>query len=469
MNKRIVFIAVMAAALAGMGIALFFLGKKPEIASNAGQPGEEYVYSAGSLASVTVRNGRSEYTLKNADKPAIDGFEDIAMDAYSLRRVLNLSSRLVSRGLVTEEAADLAVFGLDPPLAECTLLSAGGAAAVLLIGSQAPDGGSSYVKIAESPGIYLAASYDTGVFLKGPLDFADTGITPPAAETRAGELPFEKIVLGGQVRRGEEITIVNTGGSGAVFSGGPYRITSPVDAALSMDKGFPPLEALFGLSADRVAATIAGKGDLGPYGLADPWSTVTVSGTAADSSTAFSLRASKPDSAGMAYIFREGSPLIYEAAASKLPWLAISWFDMMEKLIILPFIDSIASVELKTPERSVSFFLSGEGDDLRVKAGAADIDVKIFRSYYQTLIGAMYDEYSGASAASLPPPFLDITYRYRDSGRSADTVSFHHASSRRVLTSLNRGKPYFTLLAYTDKVLADLDLVLAGERVRPYL
>jgi hypothetical protein len=246
-----------------------------------------------------------------------------------------------------------------------------------------------------------------------------------------------------------------------------------VDAKVSADKGIPPLEALFGLSADRIAARIAHNGELARYGLAEPWSTAEVTGKPGGSADKgpgnFSLRVSKPGSTGMVYIRREGSPLIYEAAAAKLPWLELSWFDLMEKMIILPFIDNIASVEIKTPERSVSFSLAGEGDDLQVKAGGADIEVKNFRSYYQTLIGAMYDEYSDASAAALPPPFLSIIYHYRDSGKSADTVSFHHASSRRVLTSLNRGKPHFTLSAYTDKVLADLDMVLAGQRVRSYL
>jgi hypothetical protein len=160
---------------------------------------------------------------------------------------------------------------------------------------------------------------------------------------------------------------------------------------------------------------------------------------------------------------------VYEAAVSRLPWLELSWFDLMEKIIILPYIDSVSRVEIRTPERNVVFSLSGGGDELQVKAGAIDINVKNFRTYYQTLIGAAYNEYSDASAASLPPPFLEITYRYRDSGKSADTVSFHRVSSRRVLTSLNRGRPYFTHSAYTDQVLTDLDQVLAGQKVRSYL
>lgn len=121
-------------------------------------------------------------------------------------------------------------------------------------------------------------------------------------------------------------------------------------------------------------------------------------------------------------------------------------------------------MEVKTPERAVTFSLSGGGDDLQVRAD----DTAIFRTYYQTLLSAMYDEYTDAAPASLSAPFLEIVYRYRD-GRAADTVGFYRATSRRILISLNRGRPFYTFAAYAGKVIADLDLVLRGEKVRPYL
>jgi hypothetical protein len=60
----------------------------------------------------------------------------------------------------------------------------------------------------------------------------------------------------------------------------------------------------------------------------------------------------------------------------------------MERLIILPFIDTVASIDVKTPEKTVTFSLAGEGETLTVKAGSIDIDTAFFRSYYQTLISA---------------------------------------------------------------------------------
>jgi hypothetical protein len=165
---------------------------------------------------------------------------------------------------------------------------------------------------------------------------------------------------------------------------------------------------------------------------------------------------------------KEGLDLVYQAAASDLPWLSVSWFDLMEKLIVLPFIDSVAAVEVRTPEKTVEFSLAGEDDELKVRAGGIDIDTKVFRSYYQTLLTASYEDHTDISPSSLPPAFLEIVYRYR-SGKSPERVRFYSTSSRRVLVNLNGGRVYSTYSAYTDKVIADLDQVLAGQKVLPYL
>jgi hypothetical protein len=340
---------------------------------------------------------------------------------------------------------------------------------IILIGSDAPDGLNVYVKTAENPAVYLASFMDINPCLKDPLDFVDTGISPAAGQENRGT-PFEKITLGGAVRQGIPVTIArweepeNSAILGLITN--PYRITSPIDAGLNLDRGLQSLEGLFGIRASKVAARISGAAELGDFGLAEPWSTAAVSGIPGLED--FSLKVSAPDAAGNVFIQREGLPLIYLAPASGLPWLNLSWFDLMDKLIIVPFIDSVAEVAVKTPERTVTFSLSNEGDDLLVQAGDVTVDTAIFRTYYQTLLTAMYNEYADVSPSSLSAPFLEIEYRYRD-GRAADTVGFYRAASRRILTSLNRGRPFYTFSAYADKVIADLDLVLRGERVMSYL
>jgi hypothetical protein len=484
-NKKIIFIAFMVLILAALGLALFLLNREPPAAAPEVSAQVRYIFNAGEETgaaagrnpagdtggpaplSVTVQNDSGEYTLIPGAKPLVAGLEDVPLDPRSLNRIAGAAEKMVSRGIAAEDAADPAIFGLAPPRARITIRPRRGGEIVLLIGAGAPDGGSVYVKTEAAPAVHLASSGDIELMLRDPLDFADTLITAPAEQEKGAAL-FEQIILGGTVRGDAPVKIepretrAPAGLPG--MPANPWRISSPVDADLSLDRGLPPLESLFGLRAARVAARIKSGAEPGRFGLAEPWSTAAVSGGTGN----FVLMASAPDAAGNVYILKEGVPLIYQVPASTLPWLELSWFDLMDKLVIVPFIDRVSLVEVKTPERTLGFSLSGEGDALTVKAGDAPVDTAAFRAYYQILLTARYDEYSDVSPAALSAPFLEIVYHYRD-GRAADAVGFYRASSRRVLTSLNRGRPYYMFSAYADKVIADLDLVLKGEKVRTYL
>jgi hypothetical protein len=479
-KKRAVFLVLVLAA-SGVLAFLAFILLKPEEADAAAveTPPVEYILNLEGIKSVTVKNAEGEFTVfpgketedsgtaGNGAAPFIAGFEDCAMPAWDLGRMLEVPASLVSRGLVGEAPAERAPFGLDPPRAEVRIETESGEA-VLYIGNDAPDGSNVYTAKKGDSGVYLAESWNLGNYLKRALDFADLAVTPPPVDDGAGAFVCDSIRLGGLVRRGEEITVVKepieaTGQPGLMA--GPFRLTSPFGAQFSMDKGLPALQGIFGIRASRAVA----KGeDPASYGLAEPWSTVAVNGTLEKGMGGFAVRSSRPDASGNVYVMKEGSDVIFEAAASALPWLSVSWFDLMEKLIVLPYIDSVAAVEVRTPERAVEFALSGEKDDLKIRAGGVDLDVSVFRSYYQTLLTASYEERTDISPASLPSPFLEVVYRYREA-KDPERIRFYSTGSRRVLVNYNGGRVYSTYSAYTGKVIADLDQVLAGQKVLPYL
>jgi hypothetical protein len=275
--------------------------------------------------------------------------------------------------------------------------------------------------------------------------------------------------LGGAVRQGEEFTILEKENDAeSLFGKTALYISGPMDAKLNMDRGIEKLRSLFGLRASRIAGKINSDRDLAEWGLDKPWSTASVSGTMGQGLGGFALRASKPDASGTVYVQRDGTDLVYETDVSQLPWLESSWFDLMDRIAILPFIDSLSSVEVRTPGRTVSFSLSGEGDELKVDAQGQSVDTANFRVYYQTLLVAMYDEISGEKPVPGAKPALEIVYHYR-SEKPADTVSFYSTASRRVLTSLNGGRPFYTFAAYMEKVISDLEQILVGKRVSAYL
>ncbi|MDR1637065.1 MAG: DUF4340 domain-containing protein [Treponema sp.] len=476
MTKKLIFIGLMALLLASLGVVFVLLNReeaKPSFASSlppaeyvADLSGEEY----GGVASVTVRNAGGEFTVTDGDPPVLEDYNEYVTDNYPLSRIISVSQALYSREIVADNPENLAPFGLDTPLAEVRVRPVKGEDLTIYVGNTAPDGYSAYVRREGSPAVYLANSSDTENYLKKVVDFFDPEISSAGEQEEGGMPPFERIVLGGVVRNGQEAVVYKseeeTDSKRVVAN--PLRISSgSVDAGLNMDKGWNALSPLFGLTADRVAA-VAEERDLARYGLDKPYSTAAVSGTLGQGLGGFSLSVSRPDAAGNVYIRRAGSDLVYEAAASKLPWLELGWFDLMNRMILLPYIDSVAAVEVITPERTVTFTLSGEEDDLKVNADGRELDTSYFRTYYQTLLYASYDEYTTETIPSGAGPFLRIRYRYR-SGAPADTISFYATGSRRVLTSFNGAKPFYTHSVYTDRVLADLDSLLAGNKVMPYI
>jgi hypothetical protein len=241
-----------------------------------------------------------------------------------------------------------------------------------------------------------------------------------------------------------------------------------VNGSLNLDKGLPILKTIPGIQADAVIARVFGPEDLAPYGLDKPYSTAAVSGTLGQGLGGFALRASSPDGAGNVYIYREGTELVYQVAASKITWLAASWWDLMNKMIILPFIDEVAKVEVIGPQRRTAFDLSGKEDELKVESGGLTLNTDDFRKYYQTLLSAAYDEYAEVSVPAGAQPVLEIVYHYRN-GQASDRISFYAAGSRRVLTSLNGRRPFYTYSAYVDWVFNDLDQILQGKKVQSYL
>ncbi|MDR1025264.1 MAG: DUF4340 domain-containing protein [Treponema sp.] len=475
-KKKFIFIIVMVVLLAGLSLTLVLLRREEPAppAPMADLPPVEYIidYYAdefAGLASVYLKNEKGEFRIIAGTPPSIPGWESLISNTYPLTRIVDICRSLVSRGLVVEEGADLSIYGLDPSRAQVEIKTNSGEGTTLYIGNDAPDRSSTYVRLEGRPQVYQAGKWEIDSLLQGVFDFVDREVSPQLADDGYGGFAFSEITLGGTARPDGIVRIVyKDPGEATGRISNPYQIISPIEEPLNQDKGMTTLKTIPGIQADAVAGRILDPVDLVPYGLDRPYSTAAISGTLGQGLGGFSLRASRPDAFDNVYIFREGSELVYQVAASNIPWLSATWWDLMDKMLILPFIDDVARVELISPQRQTAFTLSGEGDELKVESQGAVLNTDDFRKYYQTLLSAVYDEYTEERIPPGASPVLEIVYRYRD-GRTPDRISFYAAGNRRVLSSLNGRRPFYTYSAYTDKVLIDLDQILAGKKVQSYL
>ncbi|MDR3147818.1 MAG: DUF4340 domain-containing protein [Treponema sp.] len=479
MLKKLIFIIVMVVLLAGLGITLVLLRRETPAATASSFPelapldylinyrDEEFA----GLASVTIHNEKGDFSVLPGDPPSIPGWESLIPSTYPLTRILDICAGLISQGLVVEDAEDLSIYGLDQGRAQVEIKTNSGDGTTLYVGNEAPDNNSVYVRLGESPQVYRAGKWEIDNLLQGIFDFMDKEVSPQLASDDSGSFDFSEIALGGTVRPDGPIRVVPVGeeeSSSKSRISSLYRIKSPVEMSLNLDRGLPILQAIPGLQADSVIARVYGPEDLARYGLDKPYSTAAISGTLGQGLGGFALRASAPDANGNVYIYREASELVYQVAASNLTWLSASWWDLMDKMIILPFIDQVARVEVISPQRQVAFHLSGEEDELKVESGGTVLNTDDFRKYYQTLLSAVYDEYGEERIPAGATPLLEIVYYYREN-LTPDRVSFYATNSRRVLTSLNGRRPFYTYSAYVEWVLNDLDKILRGNKVQSYL
>ncbi|MDR1654582.1 MAG: DUF4340 domain-containing protein [Treponema sp.] len=491
MIKKLIFIAAMILALGALALTLFILNKAPAPDTVVQTPVAERKYildfeSSGEegspLVSLRVENSAGGYTVladvqgpivlgeDSAPKPALSGWEEFTADTYLLNRTLNVSSRIEERGVAAETPENLGAFGLDKPRAAAHIRPVRGEEVTILVGNPAPDRINCYVMKQGDPAVYLAYGADMDLFVKSPLDFLDKTISPAAVQNEYQENLFAEVVLGGSVRQGEDLSVRRFEADPAEAETrvlpNTLRMLKPMQANLNMDKASKAFAGLFGLSATRIAGRIENPGDLANWGLDKPYSTAAVTGIEGEGN--FSLRVSAPTAEGNVYIQREGLKLVFEMPASSITWLTTTWFDIMDRIMVLPFIDHVAEVDVISREKTVTFRLSGEGDDLKVMAGDTEVNESYFRTYYQTLLLAMYDELSPEQEKPKTKPVLEIVYRYRD-GRPGDRVTFWETNSRRSLSCLNGGRLYYTMSVYIDKVLSDLEQVLKGEKTVSYI
>ncbi|MFV0401168.1 MAG: DUF4340 domain-containing protein [Oscillospiraceae bacterium] len=495
MKKKLILLGVAVLVVAGLVVALVLLNGQEPVAEESSQeytPVEvNYILggeNAPAATEVTIKNQYGEYTIY-----ALPGSSDTVSGSYAIKgmedyQVTSLSSLMTSakvssvKSVVTEKADDLGVFGLTNPQATVSIKYEDNTSATLLIGDAAPAGEGYYAKRGDSDTVYLLSpSTGAAKFLDDKLTLMDktlTGGTAGSDEEAASQ--FGRVELGGTVR-GEEPVIIEalpedevTSASGMVLTS--HRIVSPIRVNLAYQRGSDVLAKAFGLVADKVVDAGKTPENLAKYGLEEPYSTISIElvqqyqegETIKTMTIPYSLQVSAPQADGSVYLVTGSSELIYQIQASALPWLESTAFDLMDRMIVMPFIDKVASIKLEGEGVETSLFnLSGESSDLVVQINDSPVDTANFRAYYQTLIGTSYDSIPEEELPEDAREIFAITYNYREGG--ADVVKFYEGPSRKVYATLNDGDPYLVLTSYLDRIKEDLGKILAGEDVKSFL
>ncbi len=309
---------------------------------------------------------------------------------------------LYSEDVVEEKPEDLAVYGLETPLATARYILTDGATREFYLGNKTPAGNSYYLMAQDDPKVY-AVWMNHGNHFQYRLD-----------DIRVTDMPTVKIDEIKYIlisRRGEptvEIAEIEAIPEGDIqFSMSRYELTQPYEEPRGTDT--ENLQEFFGkISAVKIDEFVDDNpGDLSQYGLDPP----EITYIAEDSESRVHLLFGKKK--GDTVYFKEaGGQSVYTTRDYYTGFLSVNPFYLADKFAFLINIDYVESIRLQDPDRDYILRIDrkGEGDDAVVTYFFNDREVeeKPFKTIYQNILSIFVD--SAYNVRIEEKPEFQMTY-----------------------------------------------------------
>lgn len=486
MKKQVIILAVCLVVAAALGGALWFLmGYEPEGASSSSIAETDPSLrlnenSLNDLDFIRIENETGSYTIRylGDSQYTIDELADAPLLSSSISSAASPAVALTALSVVSEAPESLAPFGLDKPRARFSAHYTTGNELTIELGNDAPGDNGIYGKLAGSDTVYLLSSYTFSRTLQDKFEFADKTVTAGPVDSSGQSAIPERVALGGSLREEELVIERNSSTSAEEESYGLnlYRLTAPKKRSVDSDDAVEALQSLLSISADAAVAYDPDAAALERYGLSEPYSTADFTYLDEEEKTVrIQLAASAADSDGNVYLLREGVPLVYQVAASSLPWYDKTYPDFVATLQLLPNITTVSQMVVETSAgKSYTFDLSftpgeEEDDDEQVQFlyEGRPLDDKQFRQFYQSIIGLPGEEYATEQPPAESEALLKATFHYRDSKKKPDTIALLPGPARKVFLSINGEAEFYTRSAYLDTILGNCEKIINGEKVDP--
>ncbi len=211
-------------------------------------------FTTDAIESVTLINEDGTFVVVKKDQEwVLSSPADIRTDPSVLSSIIINASSIVADKVVEENAADLAIYGLDKP-AKAVIKTTDGKETVLEIGDLTPTQGGNYIKLAGSNKVYVVSSFVGEKLTMGRNDMRNkqmfdftSDLIGSVAMSRKGESLFSAVV--------EE-------------DGASWTMNTPIKASVNESAVYPMLDALSSTSVYEFVEE--NPKDLSKYGLDKP-------------------------------------------------------------------------------------------------------------------------------------------------------------------------------------------------------
>lgn len=479
-NIRLIIICCIAAALLA-GVLIFLLVTAPE--EKAEEPPPEagpasrliYDKDPQNISKLTIENEYGSYTITRTgggDDAGwdIEGISGVPINSLVLDSIIESAATLTAQQVVTENAEDISIYGLDEPFAKVTSVYSDGAGTIntLILGNLVPTGANRYFMVEGDPAVYTVSNSDMFYFLNDKYDLVNRIVytartaadeNDTANYTRINKMTIKRsdldydIVIEYDVRlEDESITVSNSSG---------YVMTEPVFRELNPETSSAVTRDIFGLAASRIGIIHPSEDDIEMSGVNDPSAEVYAEINGGDTlhfrigNESFNDDSEKPER----YVLVDGTDILYIFEEDRLPWLSFVPIRILATPFTSNYIYDLESLDISCEGKEMHFTMTGtSADDFAVKLDGNDTDTNAFRSLYQFILRAPSDEFFFEETDAEPVLTISIS---RYDGKS-DVIEFIPAENRRSIIRLNGKVTYRCASAYADRLIRNLELYENG-------
>ena len=477
-KRAVLALAAVAVLVAGGTVAALLLNRHgeelggSEAVSSAAPAINVLQHDLSTVTKVEVKNEKGSYTLlpKSGEDAEdivwqLQGYEDLEMGMAS--NVAEAAAALTAVKVI-DESGERERYGLDEPVSTVAVSVKDAGPYEITVGDESPDKSGRYVKTSEAETVYLIDSDTVNWFTVPSTDLISVSCVSPVTATGEDDpyfndgslMFFDKITLGGSMRK-TPIVIECYDGEDAII---PYVVTSPGYQAGNSENIANILSiAGSGLSNNGAFVYHPDQADFKKYGLDSPYSTVVIK----IGERTITVRLGECTDDGYYPVTVDSTPVIYKVLAASVPWAEYQEKDVYYERLFSENVMGIASMEIKTPEKTVLFELTQDPEEdatYTVRAQGKDITQDQFGFYYQRIVSLAAEEYTDESISDANPT-IQFTIRYLDEDRAEDVIRLTQYSDRRYLFTLNGKGNALVASTRVDELVEYFDWLLDGRTI----
>lgn len=427
---------------------------------------QERALGDGAVEQVRISGAQGAYVLAPQGVDVLP--EGLAADELTELTLEALASFSVGESI--DAAQDEALYGLDAPAVEASVLYASGQTLRLQLGAQESVSGDFYCRFDGEEAIYLLDQGVASRLLLAPEDYISLQITP-ACRTQSSLSAVLDLLL--RTPQGEisvrscadpdEATRLEMLSFGAVT----HLVDGP-GVVHEMDRtyGQEIFDSLFNLCATEVVAYGLDEDGLAQLGFDQP-----------DATAAFSLRnGEEADTPVEDWVVRvvfeeeEGALIavndegvVYRAprpafAGAQYERLVMRWF-------VSPLLTDVEELAVCIGDREYVYKIGGTAAQPQITREGEAVDLARFRSFYTLVVScAGNGDYLGLVQPQ-GEPVLRLRYRYKDDQKADDVLEMYEIDARTLLVSVNSVAEFAMRRNYLDVLAQAVDALETGGEI----